>query len=554
MSWRMLKQLQITNAPTDNTLEVYNTFEFTCTQAAENGGESTDKIEWSVSDANIGMIDENGTFTALSPGEVSVYAKTYQSKATKDLGYTAESQPVTITVVENPNILYGLATIEGSPYFGEILTVNIPAAAIADFGEVFNYQWKSSGNNAGNNQNTYQLTKDDIGKNIICEITCPTNENIKIIAALASTVSKADNPVAPTNLGGIAPTTADDGGKIIGTDITMEYCTDNDFTSPTDCSDTETEVAPGTYYVRYVETDTHFAGECTEVVVPDYVPDEPIYIVPITQKYTLTVTNGTGSGSYEVGAVVNISANLFLEGKQFLNWTSSDGGSFGDADSASTTFTMPANATTIVANYKDLPFTVYAVTSGSKQLVTIGTAIEFVSEASFDKFIKVQIDGIDIQKDYYTVEQGSTIITLKPEYTQTLTAGAHSISIVSADGIASTGFTVSETTEAETASEANSDVDSETESESNSGIESEVTPEAVPETESETTSESDSEESNGIITGNNSDTGNNNSADSDVPRTGDNSNLFLWIILMFIACAGIAVTLIFSKKMKKLNK
>ena len=83
---------------------------------------------------------------------------------------------------------------------------------------------------------------------------------------------------------------------------------------------------------------------------------------PPPTKYSLTVVNGTGSGSYEAGAAINISANTAPAGKQFKNWTTSNGGTFGNANSANTTFTMPSNATTVTANYEDIPVTKYQLT------------------------------------------------------------------------------------------------------------------------------------------------------------------------------------------------
>jgi hypothetical protein len=76
--------------------------------------------------------------------------------------------------------------------------------------------------------------------------------------------------------------------------------------------------------------------------------------VPAT-TYTLTVQNGTGSGSYAAGAHVPITANPPADGKMFKNWTTSNGGTFANANAASTTFTMPANAVTVTANYEDVP-------------------------------------------------------------------------------------------------------------------------------------------------------------------------------------------------------
>jgi uncharacterized repeat protein (TIGR02543 family) len=72
--------------------------------------------------------------------------------------------------------------------------------------------------------------------------------------------------------------------------------------------------------------------------------------------YTLTVDLNGGSGSttggeYAEGAVVNIDAGS-RSNYRFDGWTSSNGGSFANASSASTTFTMPAADTTITANWR----------------------------------------------------------------------------------------------------------------------------------------------------------------------------------------------------------
>lgn len=80
------------------------------------------------------------------------------------------------------------------------------------------------------------------------------------------------------------------------------------------------------------------------------------------KEYTLTVNNGTGSGNYAAGAGVPITANTAPEGKQFKNWTTSNGGTFADAGAPATTFTMPGNAVTVTANYEDIPPTTYALT------------------------------------------------------------------------------------------------------------------------------------------------------------------------------------------------
>lgn len=79
---------------------------------------------------------------------------------------------------------------------------------------------------------------------------------------------------------------------------------------------------------------------------------------PGAQTYALTVRAGTGgtitagsSGNYASGAVISIAATA--EGSySFSGWASTAGGTFGNAGSPATTFIMPANATTVTANFR----------------------------------------------------------------------------------------------------------------------------------------------------------------------------------------------------------
>ncbi len=58
------------------------------------------------------------------------------------------------------------------------------------------------------------------------------------------------------------------------------------------------------------------------------------------------------------------------------------------------------------------------------------------------KFTGVKVDGVLIDPANYIVTEGSTIVTLKPEYLNTLSEGSHSFEILWADGSAATDFTV----------------------------------------------------------------------------------------------------------------
>ena len=66
----------------------------------------------------------------------------------------------------------------------------------------------------------------------------------------------------------------------------------------------------------------------------------------------------------------------------------------------------------------------------------------FRSSAEFEEFLKVLVDGTELQPAHYTVYAGSTVVELKSAYLETLAAGEHTLSIVSQNGTATTTFTV----------------------------------------------------------------------------------------------------------------
>ena len=68
--------------------------------------------------------------------------------------------------------------------------------------------------------------------------------------------------------------------------------------------------------------------------------------------------------------------------------------------------------------------------------------LSFTSNAAFADFQKVQVDGNDVDSSNYTVKEGSTIVTLKTSYLETLPVGKHTLAIVSDTGTAETEFTV----------------------------------------------------------------------------------------------------------------
>jgi len=69
------------------------------------------------------------------------------------------------------------------------------------------------------------------------------------------------------------------------------------------------------------------------------------------------------------------------------------------------------------------------------------TGLTITTNGDISKFEGVKINGVLIDSSNYTLS-GNTVITLKPEFLETLSAGEHSITIVFADGSVQTVFTV----------------------------------------------------------------------------------------------------------------
>ena len=86
----------------------------------------------------------------------------------------------------------------------------------------------------------------------------------------------------------------------------------------------------------------------------------------------------------------------------------------------------------------------YKIIEGANSTWTKGSSkgLLIVSNAPFDKFDSVIVDYKEIASTSYKAEEGSTEITLLPEYLEKLTIGKHSFTIQSTDGSASTKFTI----------------------------------------------------------------------------------------------------------------
>ena len=179
-----------------------------------------------------------------------------------------------------------------------------------------------------------------------------------------------------------------------------------------------------------------------------------------------------------------------------------------------------AEAFELLIEYKEAqepvqPPVIIAGANGSWQ--KSGTdGLSFTSNAAFADFIKVQVDGKDLDASNYTVKEGSTIVTLNAAYLNTLSVGKHTLSIVSANGTATTEFTI---TAAQTGGDQTGD--NQTGGDSQTG--------------GDDTTTQDPDKNDGATSS---------------PQTGDNSNVLLWIAILFVSGSGLFGATIYRRKRK----
>ena len=79
---------------------------------------------------------------------------------------------------------------------------------------------------------------------------------------------------------------------------------------------------------------------------------------------------------------------------------------------------------------------------GGKWTKDSSYSLSFTANGPVSKLSGIAIDGQTIAAKYYTIQSGSTIVTLKASYLQTLSVGKHTITVLYTDGAATGTFTV----------------------------------------------------------------------------------------------------------------
>lgn len=150
------------------------------------------------------------------------------------------------------------------------------------------------------------------------------------------------------------------------------------------------------------------------------------------------------------------------------------------------------------------------IVDGAEQSWEKGSSngLTITSDAEFGDLIQVLVDETAVDDSCYTVKEGSTVVTLKASYLNTLSAGEHTLAIVSKNGTAKTTFTVTEKSVVEN-----------------------------PDTEKPESGKNETQ----------------TNPSSASPKTGDDSHLVLWIALLLMSGMG-ATGVILSSKKRKANQ
>ena len=186
----------------------------------------------------------------------------------------------------------------------------------------------------------------------------------------------------------------------------------------------------------------------------------------------------------------------------------------------------------IVFDYQIIDGTNSSYTAGS------GNELSIRGNGEFSKFIGVKVDGNLIDPGYYTATEGSTIITLKASYMNTLSAGSHTIEILWTDGSASTPFTIN-ANPADNNSQSSNDSTNQNNNSNNDSA-------------NQNNNSNNDSANNSANQNNNSSTNvslqNNANKKDAVPKTGDTTPLAGLFVLTIISGIGLLVT---EKRAKK---
>ena len=186
------------------------------------------------------------------------------------------------------------------------------------------------------------------------------------------------------------------------------------------------------------------------IVISDSTPGKATVTPTIVayDKYTPKDVNFTlNFGSYTLSAITNgestltagtdytVRGNICTIKQSYLNTLA--------VGNVTLTLAMSGgNSPAAIIVIKDSTPPKYTITKGSEWKKGSSSGLTFTCNGEFPKYSGTQVDGIMVDADSLILKEGSTILTLKSSYLETLSVGKHTLRMTYMDGYGETTFTV----------------------------------------------------------------------------------------------------------------
>ena len=202
-------------------------------------------------------------------------------------------------------------------------------------------------------------------------------------------------------------------------------------------------------YGAWSNDDADHWHECTDAACTDKagsIKDKAVHVYDNDADttcnicgYVRTITPPTPSHTHTYGAWVSDDTNHWHE--------CTDASCSSIKDKAVHVYDNDMDDTCNVCGYKRVlptPVVTYKFIEGANGSWTknSGKNLGFKVNGEISKFTGVKVDGTLIGNDKYTAVSGSTVVTLKKDYLETLSVGKHTLSVVYTDGECTTEFEV----------------------------------------------------------------------------------------------------------------
>jgi hypothetical protein len=315
---------------------------YTTTVRDQNGNEmSEESVTWALREEVAGVSVDANTGTVTVAHTTTAESFTIVATSTTDSSVKAE-KTVTLTKERNndatlSDLMVNGGTVEG--FTAETLEYNVKLPAGTT-------QVPTVAATATDTNATVEITQaaslDGTNNVATVKVTAEDGSTTKTYT-ITFTIAPNEDQDAPTGLEGLAPTTEDNNdGKIVGTTTDMEYkLASADDSAYTTCGNGETtNLAPGSYYVRYAAKPGYNASAAVKVIVPEYQP--PVVVAEIDKveaengKVTITLKEKPTTAP----TAEDFIATIAIDGGEATGLTLSDFAI--DEDGVTITFTFEA--------------------------------------------------------------------------------------------------------------------------------------------------------------------------------------------------------------------